>query len=142
MFPSCTWFCRLFGDHVENHPCSQFPQHLTSSFCANILRQYFAPKNCKAKLYVIREKLRKALLYKKLSVKCWWNWHLPKYLRWSWERCNWQWQWQCWIQARWFEWHSHREILPSKISDSNRGSVRRKQMPETEFGEPFLFSLF
>jgi len=44
---------------------SQFHQYFTSSFCADIL----APKKLQSQT-VIREKLHKALLYKKALVKC------------------------------------------------------------------------
>ncbi len=53
--------------------CSQYHQHFTSSFSTNIL----LAKNFKAKP-VTREKLQKTLLYKKVNVKCWWNWHLDE----------------------------------------------------------------
>jgi len=43
----------------ESFACSQFHQHLTRTFFANI----FAPKNYN----VTKEKLRKALLYKKFA---------------------------------------------------------------------------
>jgi len=55
----------------EIDPCSQFHQHLTSSFCADIL----APKNYKAKLKS-EKSFAKSFCMKKVSIKCWWNWHL------------------------------------------------------------------
>jgi len=51
--------------------CSQFHQHFTSSFCANILSQ----KYYKAELY-LEKNCPKFFRTKKLSIKCWWNWHL------------------------------------------------------------------
>jgi hypothetical protein len=50
---------------------SQFHQHFTRSFCANILLPTKITKpNCKYR------KASKILCMQKLLLKCWWNWHL------------------------------------------------------------------
>jgi len=57
----------LFGTSIslKVFTCSQFHQHITSSFCADI----FVPKNYKAKL-LLEKNSEKHLSTKKAQVKC------------------------------------------------------------------------
>ena len=58
--------------YVEN-PCCLVS--ISSTFYTCLLHQYFCAKKSQSQ-NVTREKLRKALSYKNLRIKCWWNWLL------------------------------------------------------------------
>ncbi len=60
--------------------------HLRQYLCAKKFNLYFKHKNLCAKLsyekaackMLVKKDLRKTLVWKKLRVKCWWNWPLEK----------------------------------------------------------------
>jgi len=52
-----------------------FQQSIASTFYEQLLRQYYFAEKLQSQT-VFREKLCKVHMYKKLPIKCWWNWHL------------------------------------------------------------------
>jgi len=68
---NCVWQLLVRLQHVKvmvESQSSQFHQHFTSSFCADVL----TPNKLLCQT-VIRQKLCKAIYMKKLLVNCWWN---------------------------------------------------------------------
>jgi len=68
------WNCLHIRGHAHVRcklcPSSQFHQHLTSSFFADIL----STENYQAKLQ-LEKSFKKHFHTKKVCIKCWWNWH-------------------------------------------------------------------